>query len=189
MQGTRGASLSGAADTTSESRGPRYTGVLVAVTAAVLLADQVTKVIALGRLGDGRVVQVIDGILQLRLVRNPGAAFGLGADFTVVLGLLTIAVIGMLLTMSRRLASVPWAVALGGMLGGAIGNLVDRLVREPGPLRGHVIDFLELPNWPVFNLADAAIVGSAVLIVILGLRGVAHDGRELRARPDPGGNE
>lgn len=189
MQGTRGAPLSGAADTTSEFEGRRRTGILVAVAGAVLLADQVTKIIALDRLGDGRVVQVIDGILQLRLVRNPGAAFGLGGDFTVVLALLMVAVIVVILTMSRRLASVPWAVALGGLLGGAFGNLTDRLVREPGPLRGHVIDFLELPNWPVFNVADCAIVGGAVLIVVLSLRGIAHDGRDQRARRYSGGDE
>lgn len=184
MQGTRGAPLSGADTPTERPKGRRYAGVLAVVAAVVVLADQVTKVIALDRLGDGRVVQVIDGILQLRLVRNPGAAFGLGADFTVVLAVLMIAVILVILTMTRRLASIPWAIALGGLLGGAFGNLIDRLAREPGPLRGHVIDFLELPNWPVFNVADAAIVGGAALIVILSLRGIAHDGHDRRARPE-----
>ncbi len=158
------------------------------VAASVLLLDQVSKMIALDRLGDGRVVDVIDGVLRLRLVRNPGAAFGLGGDFTVVLAVLMIAVIVVILTMSRRLGSVPWAVALGGMLGGAFGNLADRIFRAPGPLRGHVIDFLELPNWPVFNLADSAIVGGAALIVILSVRGIAHDGRTAHVRPDQGGD-
>jgi signal peptidase II len=188
MQRTRGAPLSGATDTGSEQRGRRRAGVLVAVAAVVLLVDQITKVIALDRLADGRVVQVVGGILQLRLVRNPGVAFGVGADFTVVLTLLMLAVIVVILTMSRRLVSVPWAVGLGGMLGGAVGNLTDRLLREPGPLRGHVVDFLELPNWPVFNVADSAIVGGAVLVVVLSLRGIAHDGRESRARQHSGGD-
>ena len=183
MQGTRGASLSDDADTTA-TPGRRRISVLAAVAVLVVLLDQVTKVIALDRLGDGRVVPVIDGFLQLRLVRNPGAAFGLAGNFTVVLALIVIAVIVVILGMSRRLTNLPWAIALGGMLGGAVGNLIDRLFREPGPLRGHVIDFLELPNWPVFNVADSAVVGGAVLIALLSLRGVAHDGRDSRAESE-----
>jgi signal peptidase II len=81
-----------------------------------------------------------------------------------------------ILRLSRRLTSVPWAIALGGLLGGAVGNLLDRVMREPAPLRGHVVDFLELTHWPVFNLADSVIVGSAVLMAWLSLRGVSYDG-------------
>lgn len=183
MQGTRGASLSDDADTTVKP-GRRRIGVLAVVAGVIITLDQITKIIALDRLGDGRVVPIIDGILQLRLVRNPGAAFGLAGDFTVVLALIVIGVIVVILRMSRRLTSLPWAVALGGMLGGAIGNLIDRLFREPGPLRGRVIDFIELPNFPVFNIADSAVVGGAVLVALLSLRGITHDGHPADGRTD-----
>jgi signal peptidase II len=157
------------------------------VASIIVVLDQATKIIAVEWLGDGRVVPVIDGVLQLRLIRNPGAAFGLGVNFTVVLAVIVMVVIAAILRMTRRLTSLPWAVALGGMLGGALGNLIDRLLREPGPMRGHVVDFFELPNWPVFNVADAAVVGSAILIAILSLRGVTHDGSG--SQPAAGGRE
>lgn len=180
MQGTRGAALTGD-PASAGSPGRRRLGVLLVIAGVVAAADQVTKAMALAALEGGRVVPVIDGFLQLRLVRNPGAAFGIGSSLTVVLALIVVAVIVVILTMSRRLTSVPWAIALGGMLGGAVGNLVDRLFREPGPLRGHVIDFLELPNWPVFNVADASVVGGALLIALLSLRGITYDGRRPRS--------
>jgi signal peptidase II len=175
MQGAGGAPLSGGADV-SEASGRRRIGVLAVVASIIVLLDQTTKIIAVESLGGGKVVPVIDGFLQLRLVRNPGAAFGLGVNFTVVLAVIVMVVIVAILRMSRRLTNLPWAIALGGMLGGAIGNLIDRLFREPGPMRGHVVDFFELPNFPVFNIADSTIVGSAVLIAILSLRGITHDG-------------
>lgn len=180
MQGTRGASLTG--DRVAPGPpGHRRLGVLLIVAGVVAVTDQVTKALAVAALEGGRVVPVIDGFVQLRLVRNPGAAFGIGSSLTVVLVLIVAAVIVVILTMSRRLTSVPWAIALGGMLGGALGNLVDRLFREPGPLRGHVVDFLELPNWPVFNVADSSVVAGAMLIGVLSLRGITYDGRRPRS--------
>jgi signal peptidase II len=83
---------------------------------------------------------------------------------------------------SRRLGSLGWAVALGGLLGGALGNLVDRLFRQPGPGRGYVVDWIALPNFPVFNVADMCIVGSATLMVILSLRGIEYDGSHSHER-------
>lgn len=180
MQGTRGASLTGD-PVAAGAPGRRRLGVLLIVAGVVAVTDQVTKALAVAALEGGRVVPVIDGFLQLRLVRNPGAAFGIGSSLTVVLVLIVAAVIVVILTMSRRLTSVPWAIALGGMLGGALGNLVDRLFREPGPLRGHVVDFLELPNWPVFNVADSSVVAGAMLIGVLSLRGITYDGRRPRS--------
>ena len=147
---------------------------LLGVAVVVLALDQVTKWLALSRL-DGRTpVQVLDGALQLRLVRNPGAAFGMAQGMTLVLTAIAVVVVVAILRMARRLTSRWWALALGLVLGGAMGNLTDRVFRAPGPGRGHVVDFLELPRWPVFNLADSAIVCAALLIVVLSLRGVPH---------------
>ncbi len=118
---------------------------------------------------------MIGGVLNLRLVRNPGAAFGLAQGMTVLLTCIAVAVIAMILRTARRLRSTAWGVSLGLVLGGALGNLGDRLFRDPGPLRGHVIDFLELPRWPVFNVADSAIMTGAALMVWLSVRGIPLD--------------
>jgi signal peptidase II len=142
----------------------------------VYALDQLTKVLAVAQL-EGRVpVDLLGGLLTLRLTRNPGAAFSLGTGYTVVLTMVAIGVVVVVVRLSSRLRSVGWAVALGLLLGGACGNLTDRLVRAPGPLRGHVVDFLELPHWPVFNVADSAIVAAAALVVLQSLRGVRLDG-------------
>jgi signal peptidase II len=85
---------------------------------------------------------------------------------------------------ARRLRSAPWAIALGLLLGGACGNLADRLFRAPGPGRGYVVDWIELPHWPVFNIADACIVVGAVIAVLLALRGIAVDGTRERHDDD-----
>jgi signal peptidase II len=175
MQATGGASLTGDARQ-STAGGRRRVGVLASVAVTVFALDQITKIMAVAWLQDGQVVEVVDGILRLRLVRNPGAAFSFATDITIVLTAVAATVVVVIMRLSRRLTSAWWAVALGGLLGGALGNLTDRILREPAPLRGHVIDFLELPNWPVFNLADSAIVGSAVLVAWLSLRGVTYDG-------------
>jgi len=175
MQATGGASLTGDARQ-STAGGRRRVGVLASVAVTVLALDQIAKIMAVAWLRDGQVVELVDGILRMRLVRNPGAAFSFATDLTIVLTAVAATVVVVIMRMSRRLTSAWWAVALGGLLGGALGNLTDRILREPAPLRGHVIDFLELPNWPVFNLADSAIVGSAVLVAWLSLRGVTYDG-------------
>jgi signal peptidase II len=169
MQATRGASLIG--DQTSIGRHRKIWTVL-AVAAIVVALDQGSKIAAVTQLSDGRVVEVFGDFLRLNLTRNPGAAFSTGANFTIVITVIAIAVIVFILRMSRRLTSTAWAIALGGFLGGALGNLVDRMFREPKPFYGHVVDFLELPNWPIFNLADSAIVGAAILVAWLSLRGV-----------------
>jgi signal peptidase II len=184
MQATRGASLTRDADERTAG-GRRRVGVLFAVAATVVVLDQLTKIMAVAWLDDGRVVEVVGGVLQLRLVRNPGAAFSVATNMTVVLAIVAAAVVVVILRISRRLRSGPWAVALGGLLGGAIGNLIDRVFREPSPLRGHVVDFLELPNWPVFNVADSAIVGAAVLVALLSLRGVTYDGSRAAKDAEP----
>jgi signal peptidase II len=157
------------------------------VAGLVLLVDQATKALAEARLADGRVVEVVDGLLRLRLVYNPGAAFSLATNATVLLSVVSVAVVVVILRISRKLAHPAWAVALGALLGGALGNLVDRLFRSPGPLRGEVVDFLELPSFPVFNVADSAIVVGASLMVLLSMLGTAYDAApgSRRAATDP----
>jgi len=159
----------------------RLLTVLAAICATVYALDQVTKALALEYLDDGRVVEVVDGILQLRLVFNPGAAFSIATGLTWLLTLVATVVVIVVLRIARRLGSRGWAVALGLLLAGALGNLTDRFVRPPAFARGHVIDFLELPNFPVFNVADSSITVAAALIVLLGLRGIGVDGRRDHA--------
>ncbi len=153
----------------------RYVLTLLAVALTVILLDRVTKVWAVDTLGDGEVIVLADPWWQLRLVYNSGAAFGFAGGYTVVISVIAIAVVVAILRMSRRLRNVWWAVALGGILGGAMGNLIDRITQDPGPLRGYVIDFIEWPGFPVWNLADAAIVGSVALVLVLSLRDVPYD--------------
>ena len=156
----------------------RRVGALLTVTALVYAADVISKVIVVATLTENQPVNVAGSLLRLDYLRNPGAAFSLGADgYTVLFTLIAVAVIVAILRMARSLASAPWAVAIGLLLGGALGNLTDRLTRGPGPLRGWVVDFLQLPHWPVFNLADSAICCGGVLIVLLTLLGLHPDGR------------
>jgi signal peptidase II len=147
------------------------------VAATVVLLDVLTKRLAVERLSDRGPVEVIDGLLKLRLVRNSGAAFGLAAGLTVVLTGVAVTVVVVMLRIAPRLRSAAWAVALALVLGGALGNLADRMFRDPGPLRGHVVDFIALPHYPVFNVADMAIVSGGILMVLLSLRNVTYDGR------------
>ncbi|UMG92113.1 signal peptidase II [Nocardioides sp. TF02-7] len=165
----------------------RGTWLLFAVVAGVLYAaDQLSKRAAVEHLADGD-VQVVGELLQLHLTRNPGAAFSLGTDFTVVLTCLAIAATVVVLWMSRGLADRFWAFGLGAMLAGITGNLTDRLVREPQAFHGHVIDFLQLPNWPIFNVADIAINVGAAVVLIQVFRGVHLDG--TRGTPDRPGDD
>jgi len=182
-----------------EAGGParRRVGVLVTVAALVWAADVISKVIVVATLSENAPVPVIGPLLRLDYIRNPGAAFSLGADgYTVVFTLIAAAVIIAILRMARTLASRRWAVALGLLLGGALGNLTDRIARSPGPLRGWVVDFIQLPHWPVFNLADSAICCGGALMVLLTVLGLRPDGQVERGRgagetrsADTGGGE
>jgi len=157
--------------------------VLLMVAALVYAADVISKVIVVATLTENRPVNVAGSLLRLDYLRNPGAAFSLGAGgYTVLFTLIAVAVIVAIARMARTLASTPWAVAIGLLLGGALGNLTDRLARSPGPLRGWVVDFIQLPHWPVFNLADSAICCGGVLIVLLTLIGLRPDGSRERGR-------
>ncbi|WP_163552757.1 signal peptidase II [Candidatus Frankia alpina] len=156
------------------SRRPVVT--LTAAAVVILLLDIVTKHIAVAQLSDRGPVNVIPGVLDLQLTRNSGAAFSLAGGATVVLSLVALAVIAVVVFAARRLRSVGWAIVLGALLGGALGNLTDRIFRAPGPLRGHVVDFVHLHHWPIFNAADSAIVCGGILAVVLSLLGIGLDG-------------
>jgi len=144
---------------------------LLAVTAGVALAaDQLTKAIVLWTLDDGRSVRAIDGVMHWTLQRNPGAAFGIFRRAPVLFTVLAFAISIVIVAMAPRVRDRLNAVALGLVLGGALGNLTDRLFRPPGPFRGHVIDFIDFRVWPTFNLADAAVVVGAGLLAIASFR-------------------
>ena len=159
-----------------EPRRPRRVGLLFGVAAAVFLVDVITKIIVVATLAPEHQIKVIGTLLTLDLVRNSGAAFSFGPGMTIVFTLIAVGVIFFIVRTSRRLYSIAWAVTLGLLLGGAAGNLSDRLLRSPGVFRGEVVDWIQLPHWPVFNVADACIVCGGVLAVVLAARGVRLDG-------------
>jgi signal peptidase II len=200
MQAARGASLNpsdpahppGGRPLASRPR-PRALALLAAVAAVGYAVDLTTKIIAVERLTDRAPLPVVGELLTLRLVRNPGAAFSTGTSYTLLLSLVAIAAVCAVLWFARRLRSTGWALALGFLLAGVLGNLTDRVFRSPGFLRGHVVDFLQLPNWPIFNVADICINVAAVLIVVQAVRGISIDGSRSgdtsspdRSAGDPG---
>lgn len=161
---------------------------LLIVAAVVLVLDVVTKVLAVRLLQPGKPVPIIGDTVTWTLVRNSGAAFSFATGYTWVLTLIAISVVVGILLIGRRLVSTWWAIGLGMILGGALGNLVDRFFRGPGPLRGHVVDFLSVGWWPVFNVADPSVVGGAILLVALSLFGYDYD-REGRSTPGASDSE
>ena len=149
------------------------------MAAGVLLLDQATKWWVQQALAGRPPIVVVGDWVQITYTLNPGAAFSMGGSFTIILSAIAITVSVVIVRVASRLGSVAWGVALGGILGGALGNLSDRIFREPGPFRGHVVDWISVPNWPVFNIADSAIFCSAVLMVWLSFRGVGLDGSRV----------
>jgi signal peptidase II len=156
--------------------------VLACVAVGVIVLDQLAKhwvvssILPRIQSGEGPIV-LLGGLVKLTYTENTGAAFSIGTGMTWIFTLIALVVAVIIIRSSRRLGSLWWAVALGGLLGGALGNLVDRLTREPGFGRGYVVDWIQLPHFAVFNLADSAIVYSAILMVALSLFGVEFDGR------------
>jgi signal peptidase II len=159
----------------------KWTVVFGGVGLLVLFLDQLTKALALAHLTPGEPVNVIGTLLKFNLIRNSGAAFSLGSGYTPYISAIQIAVALGVIYLSRRLGSAVWAVAFGLLFGGAVGNILDRIFREPSPFHGHVVDFLQTPHWAIFNVADMAVTSAAVLLVIQTLRGIRLDGtREQR---------
>lgn len=180
MQAARGTSI--APSRSLDSRPLRGRGRIIFAVVAVLglVADAVTKVLAVRYLDPGQPVRALGAVLQLRLIRNPGAAFSLGEGLTPVFAVLSLVVlVFVLLRLVPRLGHRGWGVALGLLVAGVSGNLLDRLIQPPGILRGHVVDFLQLPHWPIFNVADTCITSAAVLIVVLAIvKNVAISGQQ-----------
>lgn len=152
---------------------------------AAYALDVLTKQLAVRHLTPGERVPLVGDLLQLTLVRNPGAAFNTGVRFTYLLSALAVTAVIVVLIVSRRVTHSGWALAFGLLLAGVGGNLTDRITRDPGPFRGHVVDFLELPHWPVFNVADICIDTAAGLMILLSIRGITLAGQRLTRDPTP----
>ncbi|MGL5865928.1 MAG: signal peptidase II [Dermatophilaceae bacterium] len=163
--------------------------VLGGCAASALLADQSTKIWALAALTPTEPVEVVGSLLRLNLVRNPGAAFSIGDGATWVLTVVSLVIIVWVAIIARTVGTRSWAVGLGLLLGGAVGNLIDRIFRAPGPGRGHVIDFIDYSGWFIGNVADIAIVGAAGLIVLLSWRGIPVSGGVPANQPAHGAGE
>ena len=139
----------------------------------VWLIDLGTKVWAVEVLSSRANVQIIGTFLQLTFVQNSGAAFGIGAGSTIIFTFFALAVLIIITRYALQITSKGWALVCGLVLGGILGNLTDRIFREPSFLQGHVIDWIQIPNWPVFNIADSAIVIAAVVAIILTIRNIS----------------
>ncbi|MET7524180.1 signal peptidase II [Streptomyces sp. NPDC005248] len=156
--------------------GKRKIMVLFAVAVFAYLLDLISKMIVVAKLEHHEPVEVLGDWLRFDAIRNAGAAFGIGEAFTVIFTVIAATVIVVIARLARKLYSLPWAVALGLLLGGALGNLTDRIFRSPGVFKGAVVDFIAPAHFAVFNLADSAIVCGGILIVILSFKGLDPDG-------------
>jgi signal peptidase II len=167
----------------SKTRSRRFAAAAFLIGTAVCALDAASKAVAVAHLSPHRSVVLLGGLLSLNLYRNPGAAFGIGPSYTAIYALIAAGVLATFLRVSRRLRSWPWAIAMGLLLGGATGNLLDRIFRYPGPLHGFVVDWINLQYFPpTFNIADSALTVGAVLLVLASVRGWRLDG----AVPTPG---
>jgi len=159
----------------------RAVTVLGVTAVAAVALDQWVKWLSTEHLTEGRPVRILGGLIYLSLLRNSGAAFSFGTGHTWIFPVITLVVIGWIVWMATRLRSIPWAVSLGLVLGGAFGNLGDRLFRAPGPFQGHVVDMISLfapyaEKFAVFNIADSCLTVGVALAVLLELTGRQRDG-------------
>jgi signal peptidase II len=159
--------------------------VLGIVATVIVVADVVSKYLVVAHLSHHAPVRLLGGAMYLTLTRNSGAAFSLGTGVTFVFPVVSLLVMGWIGWMARRLRSVPWGIALGLILGGALGNVADRVFRAPGFMVGHVIDFISVfsPDgryFAIFNVADSALSCGVVLAILLELTGRRRDGTRVR---------
>jgi len=146
---------------------------LYVIAWAIWLFDLATKIWALSALDPRNPVKLIGNFLQLTLLRNSGAAFSFAQSATAIFTIFAVVVIAVIAYFAPKITSKGWSIVLGLALGGILGNLTDRIFRSPGFFTGHVIDWIQLPHWPVFNLADSAIVVAAAIAVILSIRNIS----------------
>ena len=181
-----GAGVSMSTDVPSAPRRRRILALAV-VAALVLAADIVTKALVVAHLRPDEPVHLIGNVLMLWLTRNPGAAFSVGTGETIVFTVIAFGVVVAIARTVRNLRSLGWAIALGLLLGGATGNLIDRIFRAPGLFRGDVVDWIAVTRYyPIFNLADSGIVCGGILMVILAMRGYRFDGtRSVYEQEEP----
>jgi signal peptidase II len=159
------------------TRPSQYAAAAALIGLAVCATDAASKALVVAHLSAHRPVPVLGGLITLDMVRNPGAAFGFGRSYTAIYALVAAGALVAILRVSRRLRSWAWTIALGLLLGGAAGNLLDRVFRSPGLLRGFVVDWIKLPYFAwSFNIADASIVIGVALLVLATIRGWQLDG-------------
>lgn len=182
MQAARGASLTSDESPHTDRSRP---GLIIGVAVAALLLDIGAKVAVVRHFELGEEHAFLAPVLKLHYVTNSGAAFSTGAGMTVWISSFACIALVFVAFLSRKVRTPLWGVAMGLLLAGISGNLVDRLFRAPGPMRGEVVDFLELPNWPVFNTADIFINVAAGLIILQSLRGVPLSGTRPDDRDEP----
>ena len=159
---------------------PAWSGYALLMAGCAVLGlgiDQLTKWWVESTMRLGEVTDVLPPVLRWHYILNPGAAFSIGTGHTWVFTIIMVAVCAFLIYLMLKVRSVSWAVALGLVLGGAMGNLTDRLFREPSFGQGHVVDFIALPNFAIFNIADSCVVCGVILVCLLTLRGVGMDGQ------------
>jgi signal peptidase II len=165
----------------------RAIGVLALVAVCIYVIDQVAKLLVVAHLPLREYVPVLGQLFGFYYVKNPGAAFSIGSGTTWIFAIIAAAVAVFIVIFARRIRSVAWAILFGLLLGGNLGNLTDRLTREPGFGIGHVVDFFQIYGFPaIFNVADTSIVFSMVLFVILTLRGTRLDGTRTVKTPPAG---
>ncbi|MDJ1135320.1 signal peptidase II [Streptomyces iconiensis] len=163
-------------ETPEQAKRTRRIGVLILVAGFAFALDLISKLIIVAELENHAPIDLIGSWLRLRVIRNAGAAFGIGEALTILLTAIAVTVVVVIARIARKLYSTPWAIALGLLLGGACGNLTDRIFRSPGVFQGAVVDFIAPKGFAVFNLADSAIVCGGILIVLLSFRGLDPDG-------------
>ena len=159
--------------------------VLALIALGIYALDQISKILVVDMMTEGQIVRVLGDVLQLHFVRNPGAAFSLASGSTWIFSIIAAGVVVFIVWFARRIRSFAWAVVFGLLLGGVLGNLTDRLLREPGFGLGHVIDFLSTP-WllpAIYNVADMSIVSSMVIFMILTIRNIGLDGERIVEKP------
>ncbi|HEY4023927.1 MAG TPA: signal peptidase II [Pseudonocardiaceae bacterium] len=165
----------------------RRVAVLAIVAPLALALDIITKTLMVANQEGKPPIRILGGLIYLDVIRNPGAAFSMATGMTWILSLIAVGVVVALVVVAPRLRSTGWAIGLGLVLAGALGNLLDRIFRSPGPLRGHVVDFISVfgpyaKYFAVFNIADSSICVGGALIVLMAILGRDYDGGVARRR-------